>query len=260
MLKSKFELFEIICNELRTRDERIITESAFSPEQLEELKGEYEVPTEQAALREALKDVDAHFTSKGSSTPFKYDLKTGRFWKKDPDYIKFISDARSVRGTGLPAAKWFEIQACDRLSRRLTGGLHLVGFPRKKRRTRVEYLTYLKKLGFSHDCLEPMDKDGGFDIIWFPPLGAIPINPVVSLQCKNSSFDRDEAFKSAGQAERSIHRHTNMRAPGTYMLGVIFNDYIDQSFEGKACGWNFVPLGLSDLALSRNGIYTESLS
>ncbi len=250
----KFELFELICDELRTRSERIITESVLSADQLEELKDAYTASDDQAALEKALKDLGDHFKSKGARIPFGYDLATGRFWRHDADFIKFVSNARSIRGSGLPAAKKFEIQTCDRLSRRLTGLLHQVGAPRKKNKTRTQFVTHLKKLGFGADVLEPKDKDGGLDIIWLPPLGSIPLRPVVSLQCKNSSFDHEEAFASVGQAQRSIMRHTHMRASGTYMLGVVFNDYIDQTFEGRAKGWGFVPLGLSDLAALQNSV------
>jgi hypothetical protein len=186
--------------------------------------------------------------------PFGYDLSTGRYWRLEPDFIKFVSDARSIRGSGLPAAKTFEIQTCKRLSGRLTGLLHQVGAPRKKSKTKAQFVAHLTKLGFGSDVLEAKDKDGGFDIIWLPPLGAIPLRPVVSIQCKNSSFDREAAFASAGQAQRSIMRHSHMRASGTYMLGVVFNDYIDQTFEGKAKGWGFVPLGLSDLSALQTNV------
>lgn len=250
----KFELFEIICDELRNRTERIITESVLSVDQLAELKDAYAASTDQSAMEKALKDLSVHFKSKGARIPFGYDLRTGRFWKQDADYVKFVSNARSIRGSGLPTAKTFEIQTCDRLSRRLTGLLHQVGAPRKKNKTRAQFVAHLKKLGFGADVLEPKDKDGGFDIIWLPPLGAIPLRPIVSLQCKNSSFDREDAFKSVGQAQRSIMRHTHLRASGTYMLGVVFNDYIDQTFEGRAKGWGFVPLGLSDLAVLQNSM------
>jgi len=250
----KFELFELICDELRARSERIITESILSADQLEELKDTYAASDDLTAMKKALEDLSEHFKSKGARIPFGYDLGTGRFWRLDAEFIKFVSDVRSIRGSGLPAAKKFEIQTCNRLSRRLTGLLHQVGAPRKKNKTRAQFVAYLKKLGFGADVLEAKDKDGGFDIIWLPPLGAIPLRPVVSIQCKNSSFNREEAFASVGQAQRSIMRHSHMRASGTYMLGVVFNDYIDQTFEGRAKGWGFVPLGLSDLTALRNSV------
>lgn len=204
-------------------------------------------------------DLAGHFGSKGARIPFGYDLNTWRFWGQDQDFIRFVSNARSIRGSGNPFARKFEAQACVRLSRRLTGLLEHVGFPRKKAKKRTQFTAHLKGLGFGDDVLDPKDKDGGLDILWLPPLGAVPIRPVVSLQCKNSSFDRDEAFKSASQAQRTILRHTHMRAPGTYILAVIFNDYIDQAFEGKAKGWGFVPLGLSDLAPLLTNVQTVSV-
>jgi len=256
----RFELFELICDELRNRSERIITESILSPDQLEELRDAYGASTDQIAMEKALKDLVDHFKSKAARIPFGYNLSTGRFWRLNADYIKFVSNARSIRGLGLPAAKKFETQTWQRLSQRLTGTLHQVGAPRKRKKTRAGFVGYLKELGFGEDVMEPKDKDGGFDILWLPPLGAIPLRPVVSLQCKNSSFDREDASISVVQALRSIGRHTHLLQAGTYMLAVIFNDYIDESYEGKAKGWPFVPLGLSDLAALHRRLEATSLS
>jgi hypothetical protein len=259
-MSPKFELFELICSELDTQRERVITETVLSWEQREDLAREQGATSDREAMERGLKSVSLHFVSKGARLPFNYDLTSGRFIAEDIGFIRFIALARSTRGSGLPAAKHFEIQTWRRLSLRATGQLHLVGAPRKRKRRRAEFLGYLQQLGFGANVLEANDKDGGFDILWLPPLGAVPIRPVVSLQCKNSSFDREEAFESVAQAERSLHRHTNMGAPGTYLCCVIFNDYIDDTYEGRACGWHFVPLGLSDMASLGNPLEVVTLS
>jgi hypothetical protein len=256
----KFELFELICDELRVRPDRIITESILSVDQLEELRDLYSASDDQTAIERALTDMEGHFKSRGARLPFGHDRGSSRFWRTDADFIKFVSNARSIRGSGNPSAKQFEKETWIRLQQRLTGTLHHVGWERKKKKKRKEFVSHLMELGFDSDVLEPADKDGGFDIIWLPPLGGVPIRPIISLQCKNSSFDKDDAFTSTGQAGRSITRHSHMRASGTYILGVIFNDYIDQSFEGKSKGWSFVPLGLTDLATLKPKLQSLSLS
>ncbi len=260
MMSPKFELFELICSELVTQPERVITETVLSWEQREDLAAEQDAASDLRAMEKALESISQHFLSKGCQIPFSYDLATGRFVAEDLGFIRFIAFARSIRGSGLPAAKHFEIQAWQRLAMRVTGQLHLVGAPRKQKRRRAEFQRHLDQLGFGPNALEANDRDGGFDILWLPPLGSVPLQPIVSLQCKNSSFDRQEAFQSVAQAERTLHRHTNMGAPGTYLCCVIFNDYIDEAYDGRASGWHFVPLGLSDMASVGNSLYQVTLS
>jgi hypothetical protein len=245
---SRFELFEAICSELRTQEERIITEGVLSPEEREDLMNEVKVPEEHDAFARALEQLALHFAQKGSKLPFIYNLTTGRFKAVDKSFIKFVTDARSIRGSAQPSAKQFEVHACRRLADRVTGTLYRVGWPRSKKKGRAAFVGLLKKIGFEGNVLEANDKDGGLDIIWLPPMGAIPLRPIVSLQCKNSSFDREEAFSSVGRAVGTIGRHSHLVAAGTYICFVIFNDYIDDTFHGKAKGWGFIPLGLTDLA------------
>ena len=149
---------------------------------------------------------------------------------------------------GGPDSKDFEIQTLGRLAKRLTGVIHRVGWPRDQKKKKDEFAAYLEEeLGFRKDCLERRDKDGGFDILWLPPLGAVPLRPVVSLQCKNSYFDEDEGNASTGRARRTLLRHSHLR--DSHLKFVVFNDYIDKArFVGRAVGWTFMPLGLTDLA------------
>jgi len=254
-----FELFEAICDELRTESPCVLTEDIFSAGQLEELQLYYGETTPEGAFAKALKWLEAHFSAKGSRLPFGYDPRSWTFWQQDQKFIEFLTSACSIRGRPLPDAKRFETAVCKRLEGKLTGHLHCVGWPRNTKTKVAEFNAYLEQLGFEENALEAQDKDGGFDIIWLPPLGAVPIRPLVSLQCKNSSFDRDEAYKSVGQAMRSFERHSHMSGPANYLCCVVFNDYIDESYKGKARGWNFVPLGLSDLSGLVTGIQAEYL-
>jgi len=251
MLSLTFELFEAICEALRGDGASIITESILSPELMEDLRDELEASSNQVAFAKAVKALKSHFSSKGSQLPFSFDLRTGSCQAREPSFIDFISKARSIRGSGQPAAKQFEIDTCKWLSRRLTGWLHRVGWPRGAKKSRRDFVAHLRHLGFDANVLEPHDNDGGFDLLWLPPLGAVPIRPIVSVQCKNSGFDREEAYRSVGQASRSLTRHSHMRGQNTFMCCVLFNDYIDASFKRKARGWPFVPLGLTDLAVLR---------
>lgn len=249
-----FSLFETICDELRLRDEVIISETIFSRDILDELCDEYAESSPFRAIHKAVDELTKHFALRQSSLPFGFDPKAMRFWAEDRAFIQFISDVASIRGRPLPEAREFEIATCRQLEKRLSGLLHHVGAPRKLKRTVQEFSLHLQELGFDKNVLDPHDQDGGLDILWFPPLGAIPIRPMVSVQCKNSSFNREDATNSAGQAVRTIERHSHMRGAGKYICCVVFNDYIDRTFLGRSTGWIFVPLGLSDLAPIRQTV------
>jgi hypothetical protein len=43
------------------------------------------------------------------------------------------------------------------------------------------------------------------------------------------------------------------------LVFVVFNDYIDDSYVGRAAGWIFIPLGLSDLGSPLQPIETHIL-
>jgi hypothetical protein len=149
-------------------------------------------------------------------------------------------------------SKTFETAICTRLAQKLqSGDFHNVGWPRATRRRLAEIVEYLEGLGFDNGVLRGRDKDGGLDILWLPPLGTIPIRPLVSFQCKNTRFKEAairEAHQSAVVAARSIARHSCMRSHGVYMCYVVFNDYLDGAIRDMATGLSYAPLGLSDLA------------
>jgi hypothetical protein len=241
-----FELLEFICQELVGREETVILEDEVPPHLQTELENHYETTASRVAFESALASLSQHFQQKGSLLPFEYVLPTSTFRVVDREYTEFIASSSNKRGPVLADAQDFEIRTVGRLGKRLTGELHRVGFPRSRRKSRASLANYLQSLGYRENCLEPNDKDGGFDILWFPPLGSFPLRAVVSLQCKNSFFDRRDADASVGQATRTQNRHSHVNANNMLNL-VIFNDYIDEQYNGYASGWAFIPLGLSDL-------------
>lgn len=255
-----FELFEFLCEELTARAEPVIAADDFqledSDDLVDELKRFYGETNTTTAFDRALDAIKAHFTARGASPPFSFDRRTREFEVADLDYVKFISSVAARRGIGGVDAVDFEVAVTKRLAERLTGSLHRVGWRRKKLTKKSEYEGYLCGLGFEKHCLEPKDKDGGFDILWLPPLGRVPLRPIVSFQCKNSYFDEKEAHSSVGRAERTVGRHTHLR---NALYLVVFNDYIDDSFLGRARAWKFLPLGLSDFARVANSVETTYL-
>lgn len=255
-----FELFEILCNELERRtDAQIINEAKLGdPELLAELKGTFQETNEAKAFERAVKALEEHFNDRGAKLPFSYDLSTREFTPQDHDYLDFISLVSGLRGKGIDSRD-FEIAALERLKHRLTGSIRRVGHPRDVHKRKVEYLSYLRKLGFDTNALEARDKDGGFDILWLPPLGAVPLRPIVAFQCKNSKFDEKDASASTERAKRTFSRHSQLRRSGTMHIA-IFNDYIENvQYVGRATGWGFLPIGLSDLAQSTEMAHHEIL-
>lgn len=243
-----FELFEIICQELGARQATIIPEDDVHPDVIEDLKEHYNQTAGREAFTMAVTELAEHFVDKGSRLPFEFDQQTGEFRAEDSDYISFIAFAASKRGLGGMIARDFEVQTLERLAKRVTGVLHRVGTPRTQNNKKKDFVRHLRTLGFDEDCLEPRDKDGGLDILWLPPLGTVPLRPIVSVQCKNSSFDLAAANESFGRAHTTFQRHSHVRGQnGLYF--VVFNDYIDKTYIGRAKGWPFIPLGLSDLGV-----------
>jgi hypothetical protein len=250
-----FELFEEICDELSGQEESILIDDKFSPATLEDLKHWFKETAAMPAVTKALSYLRRHFENRGSELPFTYDLATGRATAINREYIDFVSDSLNRRG--LPKeSRDFEVAISKHIAKRLTGILRRVGSPRSKHKARKLFAAYLvKEFGFEEGVLVGNDKDGGFDILWFPPLGSFPFRAMVSIQCKNSAYSRDDGFKSVGRAKQSLKRHSHARADETHLHCVLYNDYIDEKVLKHARHAEFVPLGLSDLAP-----LTESIS
>jgi len=245
MPTSSFELFEDICNELHVRDVAILPNEFLSDERLRDLQDEHGGAAPDAAFERALTALKKHFKARGSELPFTYDLSTRSFKVTDKTYVDFVSEASNIRGNG-KRSRSFEEATCRRLALRGTGTFHRVGWPRGQKRNRREFVKYLRTLGFNNDIIYGREKDGGLDILWLLPLGAIPRRPIVSLQCKNGSFDIGSADRSNGPARRSLGCHRGLQV-SVHTLCVIFNEYIEKgSLSPKA--FDFVALGLSDLA------------
>ena len=164
----------------------------------------------------------------------------------DSEFVNFVGMMSSIRGSGGERAKLFEEEVCRFLSLRSTGGFHRVGWPRRTRRRRTELVSYLKALGFNTHVVVGREKDGGLDILWELPIGAVPHRPIVSFQCKNSSYDIEVADLSVNTGKRSFGCHRGFQSQ-VFTYCVVFNDYIVQAKLGKK-PFPYVVLGLSDLA------------
>ena len=259
MLSSSFELFEFICTELKGRDSCFITNEDLGSETeeqtggrlddvLDNLRLEHGVADNQAAISAALNLLDQHFESRRSKLPFSYELNIRKFNTRDPEFIRFIADVSARRSSGGGHAKEFENEACNRLAKKVTGVLHNVGDPRRKLKTALQYKGYLRKLGFDNRVVLGRERDGGLDILWFPPFGVSPVAPVVSLQCKNALFSRSVAREASARTAETLECHRMFRGEGVYLSAIVFNDYIEpERLPDKPI--KYIPLGLSDLAL-----------
>jgi hypothetical protein len=267
MLSASFELFEIICTELKGRDSCFITNEDLGSETedqtggrlddvLENLRLEHNVADNQSAISAALARLEQHFQSRRSELPFSYELNIRQFKAKDKEFIRFIADVSGRRSSGGNYAKEFENATCDRLAKKVTGLLHNVGYPRRKLKTAAKYKKYLQKLGFESRVILGNERDGGFDILWFPPFGANPVAPVVSLQCKNGLFSRTVAREASSRTAETLLCHSMLRGNGVHLTAIVFNDYIEQDrLPNKPI--TYVPLGLSDLAIIKDTEISE---
>jgi hypothetical protein len=244
-----FEFFEVVAEDLCVEDSRVITREDLAARDdsaplLDDLKREMKAASSDEAIRLAVEILDRHFAERGSRTPFAYDPDTGRFTASDHVFLAFIVAMNEIRGLR-ERAKDFECEVTRLLSEKASGSLHRVGFPRERMRTRAQFNAHLRTLGFGRDVALGHEKDGGFDILWVLPLGAVPHQPLVSVQCKNGSFNIDNAYASVGAASASLSQHSGLQ-PAVHVPCVLFNDYISrESLTPKQL--NFVPLGLTDL-------------
>ena len=247
---SIFEFFEIIAYELNNEPTRVITSMDLTAKGevsslLEDLKTEMRKANIDEAIKEAVVLLEKHFEDRSSNLPFRYDHSTGRFSSLDHDYIEFITEMVSIRSVG-KRSRDFECSVAKRLELKITGGVHRVGWPRDAKKTKKDFIAYLKTLGFTKEVIYGHEKDGGLDILWLPPLGSIPHRPILSVQCKNGEFDLQEADTSVASGSRTLSDHTGLQI-NIHVPCVIFNDYLDvEKLPKKRMNW--VPLGLSDLA------------
>lgn len=250
-----FQFFEDVCSELFYTNEAVLPEDSFltstdshgnrNEDLLRDLQDEYKELDPRSAVPRALVALDEHFKARGSELPFTYDLPTRSYRIKDKKFIEFVANVSGMRGKK-EKSRAFELAAAERLSRRGLGNFHRTGWPRSKEKKVKEFNKYLHPLGFNDHVLFGKEKDGGFDILWVLPLGAIPRRPIVSFQCKNGSYDFKEAAASNETSRMSLDCHRGLQVD-VHTLCVVFNDYIDEPMLSPK-RFTFVPLGLTDLS------------
>ncbi len=246
-----YEFLEVIADELMAQNPRIIT-----PESLEargresslfqDLRTLTKTTDNARAITLALDLLQRHFAARGASLPFVYDAGSGEFRATDLDFLRFIQFASNVRGERAPARE-FERRVAERVAGRVTGEVHRVGWPREVNQRSLQFNEHLRtRFGFAQSVAIGRDKDGGFDILWLLPLGALPHKAIVSVQCKNGRYNKEEAHRSVAAGAESFGQHGRLN-PSIHVPCVLFNDYIEsEMLSPKAM--IFVPLGITDLA------------
>jgi hypothetical protein len=251
MSEAIFEFFEQIAEELDGKKQTF-----FGLDKLEEpsgnptalmlnLKSDLGVTTDAEIIPAAIEKIHAHFLEKAGIVPFLYDHADGRIYDTNDDFLKFIRNCRELRSLGARAQE-FELAVLERLSSRLQGTVHRVGFPREVLKKRDEFNSHLRvNFGFKNPVALGNEKDGGFDLLWQLPLGTPPFVPVVSIQCKNGSYSTPQANHSVAASSTSLNQHSHLHKEA-HVNCVVFNDYIEPvSLYPK--GSPYVPIGLSDL-------------
>ena len=256
-----FELFEIIADELSNQNSRVLTRRDLQGNDeyhslLDDFKDATNTQTSEAAIDKSVMFMTKHFESKGSVLPFTYDRVNGRFTATDREYLAFVARIKEIRSQG-KKAKDFELGVLERLSKRTMGSLHRVGHPRSRLRKQKQFKNYLRTLGFNNKVIGGKEKDGGFDILWVLPLGAVPHKPIVSVQRKNAAFDMGTADQSLGTGKRSLGCHRGLQSH-VHVPCVLFNDYVaSDMYPSKPL--DFVPLGLSDLTCMKKAITSKAI-
>jgi hypothetical protein len=261
-----FDIFEEICVELRDQDESVLIDDDFSPANLQAIKGWAQEIVGSKAVAKALIYLTKHFEARGSVLPFSYDPNTGRlavlnrgYAVLNRRYIDFVSNAQEQRSVP-KESRDFEIATSKHLASRLTGIVRRVGWPRKKFKSAKKFAAYLiQEFAFRKGVIGGHDRDGGLDILWFPPLGAFPFRSMVSIQCKNSLYDREQGLQSVGRAKQTLRRHSHAGAEENHLHCVVYNDYIDERLMRHSRDAGFIPLGLSDLAPLTTAVSVDQL-
>lgn len=254
-----FEFFELVAEELCIDSSKVITPESIKAKGkdsslLEDLQRSLKATGPEDAIRRAVVELAEHFKAKGSALPFDYNPATGMFNAKDGVFLGFVNQMISIRSSG-KRSRDFECHVATRLQVRAVGTIHRVGYPRDVRKKKADFNAYLKTLGFERSVSFGNEKDGGLDILWQLPLGAIPHRPFISVQCKNGRFDMEAAQASIGTGSMSLAQYAGLQS-SVHVPCVIFNDYV-QSQRLVAKQWNFVPLGLSDLATMEQEVTVE---
>jgi hypothetical protein len=247
----EFEFFEMICGELVDRDNRVLTAESFPRLLLGEMRRRCREASDELAIAKTLSFLVDHFRRKGSRFPFRYNLRNGVFTTVDHDFIKFVTLVSNIRGQGKDDARDFELEASRRVAKRVTGTVCRVGWPRVGGMRAEVIRQHIESLGFDRAVLPPRAGDGGLDIVWLPLLGEVPLCPIFSLQCKNTSFNLQDGNDSVGRTQQAMGHHQNSGSTGTYVCFVIFNDYVLREHRERVRHASFIPLGLSDLSSAR---------
>lgn len=256
-----FEFFELVAEELCDGTPKVITPDAIKTKGkdsslMEDLQSDMNANSPEEAIKLAVISLAKHFRTKGAALPFEYDSLTGSFRPTDTDFLKFVKDMSDIRSSN-KRSRNFECRVAERLGLRATGAIHRIGFPRDVKKSKRDFNSHLQTLGFDRPVLLGRDKDGGLDILWQLPLGSIPHRPFVSVQCKNGKFDADAAHTSIGTGSMSLSQYTGLQAQ-VHVPCVVFNDYVlSQKLAAKQ--WNFVPLGLTDLASMEQKVSVECI-
>ena len=254
-----FEFFELVAEELCDDGSKVITPDSLKAKGkdsslLDDLQSDLKANIAEEAIKLAVEELEKHFKGKGAALPFDYEPSTGLFQAKDVEFLRFVKEMSGIRSSGR-RSRDFECRVAERLQARATGTIHRVGHPRDIKKKKTDFNAHLRTLGFDRPVLLGKEKDGGLDILWQLPIGTIPHRPFVSVQCKNGKFDMDAAQASIGTGSMSLSQYTGLQ-PSVHVPCVVFNDYVyPQRLSAKQ--WNFVPLGLTDLASMEKDVSVE---
>jgi hypothetical protein len=142
------------------------------------------------------------------------------------------------------SAKEFENLVTMQLSKKLTGQVLCVGYPRKQKAVAL-FREELKDLGVNLGGVKRIN-DGGLDILWLPPLGRKSEIPFANFQCKNTETLGDDVIKSVSDARKTLKRH-ELFTQSEFLIFVVVNTYLEPKMVKDSSGRGCVYLGLPEL-------------
>ena len=248
-MRAVFSAFEMMVEEALARGGEWLFEHE-EIEQISEVQRELKAGSAQDAIKALKNFLEEYFKDRHSPPIIEISVNPNRIRIVSNDSAKFIKAAMRVRNNQRNA-KEFENIISDELSKKLTGEVINIGYPRKDKKVRI-FKDKLKELGIDVSILRKKVKDGGLDILWVLPLGKRSEIPFVNFQCKNKDIPGKDVDASVIEARRTFARHTYFKNPELMPIFVVMNTYLCEEIVAGSSGQGYVYLGLTEI-LSHSG-------
>lgn len=245
-----FSAFETMLEEAQNRQGSWLFEYE-EIDRISELQEEFKTTTPEKAIKELRRFIESYFEERNLAPILQISLNPPCATIIAPEGARFILAARSFRGR-VKSAKDFESLVATQLSKKLTGQVMCVGYPRKQKPVAL-FRGEMNGLGINLDGVKRIN-DGGLDVLWLPPLGKKAEIPFVNFQCKNTETLGDDVIKSVSDARKTLKRH-ELFTQSEFLIFAVVNTYLEPKMVRDSFGRGCVYLGLPELLTCRRLIH-----